>query len=431
MNWKEGKNMQLQTQALHAGYEKDTQRTMAVPMYMSTAFDFGSTDFAASSFNLQQGTDNVYTRVGNPTTAVLEKRFAVLEGGSGALAVSSGMSAIFYSILNVAQAGDNIIVANQLYGGTVTLFSQTLKRLGIEARFFDIHSPDAIEPLIDEQTKCLFFESITNPSIDVPNFDVLIEIANKHNIVTIVDNTVATPMLCQPLLLGVDVVVHSASKYTTGQGLAIGGLIVERQNLAEKIKGNVRYPDFNTPEVSYHGLVFADSVVSGILFTFRARMVLMRDTGAVLSPFNAWLFIQGVETLSLRMKQHSQSALSVAQWLEKHPRVKKVNYPLLESDKSYANAQKYLTKGASGLLSFEVEDFETAKKVLDSVQIFSIVANIGDSKSIINHSASTTHQQLSEQELKKAGVSAGLIRLSVGLEDSDDLIADLKAALDA
>jgi O-acetylhomoserine (thiol)-lyase len=423
--------MQLQTEALHAGYEKDSQRTMAVPMYMSTAFDFGSTDFAASSFNLQQGTDNVYTRVGNPTTAVLEKRFAVLEGGSGALAVSSGMSAIFYSILNVAQAGDNIIVANQLYGGTVTLFSQTLKRLGIEARFFDIHSPDAIEPLVDEHTKCLFFESITNPSIDVPNFDVLIAIANRHNIITIVDNTVATPMLCQPLLLGVDVVVHSASKYTTGQGLAIGGLIVERQNLAEKIKGNIRYPDFNTPEVSYHGLVFADSVVSGILFTFRARMVLMRDTGAVLSPFNAWLFIQGVETLSLRMKQHSQSALSIAQWLEKHPRVKKVNYPLLESDKSYSNAQKYLTKGASGLLSFEVEDFETAKKVLDNVQIFSIVANIGDSKSIINHSASTTHQQLSPEELKKAGVSEGLIRLSVGLEDCDDLIADLNAAFDA
>ncbi len=423
--------MQLQTEALHAGYDKDTQRTMAVPMYMTTAFDFGNTDFAASSFNLQQGTDNVYTRVGNPTTAVLEKRFAVLEGGSGALAVSSGMSAIFYSILNVAQAGDNIIVANQLYGGTVTLFSQTLKRLGIEARFFDIHSSDAIEALVDDHTKCLFFESITNPSIDVPDFDVLISIANKHNILTIVDNTVATPMLCQPLLLGVDVVVHSASKYTTGQGLAIGGVIVERQNLAEKIKGNARYPDFNTPEVSYHGLVFADSVVSGILFTFRARMVLMRDTGAVLSPFNAWLFIQGVETLSLRMKQHSQSALSIAQWLEKHPRVKKVNYPLLTSDKSYSNAQKYLTKGASGLLSFEVEDFETAKKVLDNVEIFSIVANIGDSKSIINHSASTTHQQLSKEELKKAGVSEGLIRLSVGLEDGGDLIADLKAALDA
>ncbi|MDD3596523.1 MAG: O-acetylhomoserine aminocarboxypropyltransferase/cysteine synthase family protein [Sulfuricurvum sp.] len=423
--------MQFQTEALHAGYTKDTQRTMSVPIYMSTAFDFGSADFAASSFNLQQGTDNVYTRVGNPTTGVLEKRFAALEGGSGALAVGSGMSAIFYSILNVAQAGDNIVVANQLYGGTVTLFSQTLKRLGIEARYFDIHSLDTVETLIDEHTKCIFFESITNPSIDVPDFDALIAIANKHSIVTIVDNTVATPVLCQPLLLGVDVAVHSASKYTTGQGLAIGGLIVERKNLADKIKGNPRYPDFNTPEVSYHGLVFADSVVSGILFTFRARMVLMRDTGAVLSPFNAWLFIQGVETLFLRMKQHSQSALSIAQWLEKHPKVKKVNYPLLSSDKSYKNAEKYLTKGASGLLSFEVDDFETAKKVLDSVEIFSIVANIGDSKSIINHSASTTHQQLSKEELKKAGVSEGLIRLSIGLEDCDDLIADLKAALDA
>jgi len=423
--------MQFQTEALHAGYTKDTQRTMSVPIYMSTAFDFGSADFAANSFNLQQGTDNVYTRVGNPTTGVLEKRFAALEGGSGALAVGSGMSAIFYSILNVAQAGDNIVVANQLYGGTVTLFSQTLKRLGIEARYFDIHSLDTVETLIDEHTKCIFFESITNPSIDVPDFDALIAIANKHSIVTIVDNTVATPVLCQPLLLGVDVAVHSASKYTTGQGLAIGGLIVERKNLADKIKGNPRYPDFNTPEVSYHGLVFADSVVSGILFTFRARMVLMRDTGAVLSPFNAWLFIQGVETLSLRMKQHSQSALSIAQWLEKHPKVKKVNYPLLSSDKSYKNAEKYLTKGASGLLSFEVDDFETAKKVLDSVEIFSIVANIGDSKSIINHSASTTHQQLSKEELKKAGVSEGLIRLSIGLEDCDDLIADLKAALDA
>jgi O-acetylhomoserine (thiol)-lyase len=404
---------------------------MAVPIYMSTAFDFGSADFAASSFNLQQGTDHVYTRVGNPTTAILERRFATIEGGSAALAVSSGMSAIFYSILNVAQAGDNIIVANQLYGGTVTLFSQTLKRLGIEARFFDIHSPNAIEALVDDNTKCIFFESITNPSIDVPNFEVLIAIADKHNIITIVDNTVATPILCQPLLLGVDVVVHSASKYTTGQGLAIGGLIVERQNLAEKIKGNFRYPDFNTPEVSYHGLIFADSVVSGILFTFRTRMILMRDTGAVISPFNSWLFIQGIETLSLRMREHSANAMKVAQFLESHPKVKKVNYPLLSTDKSYENAKKYLTKGASGLLSFEVEDFDSAKNILNNVKIFSIVANIGDSKSIINHSASTTHQQLSKDELKKAGVSEGLIRLSVGLESSDDLIADLKAALEA
>lgn len=421
--------MHEQTLALHAGYEKDSQKTMSVPIYMSTAFDFGSADFAASSFNLEQGTDNVYTRVGNPTNAILERRFSEVESGSAALAVASGMAAIFYSILNIAEAGDNIVVANQLYGGTVTLFSQTLKKLGIESRFYNVHEPKSIETLIDENTRCIFFETISNPSIDVPNFDAIIAIANHHGILSIVDNTVATPMLCKPLNLGVDVVVHSASKYTTGQGTAIGGLIVERKDLAEKIKGNSRYPYFNEPEVSYHGLVFADSVVSPVLFTFRARMILLRDTGAVLSPFNAWLFIQGLETLSLRMKQHARSALAIAKWLETQSIVKKVNYPLLQGDKNYMNASQYLKKGASGLLSFEVEDYETAKKILDKVEIFSIVANIGDSKSIINHSASTTHQQLSKEELLKAGVSEGLIRLSVGLEDTDDLIEDLKKAL--
>ena len=421
--------MHEQTLALHAGYEKDKQKTMSVPIYMSTAFDFGSADFAASSFNLEQGTDNVYTRVGNPTNAIFERRFAEVEGGSAALAVASGMAAIFYSILNIAEAGDNIVVANQLYGGTVTLFSQTLKKVGIESRFYDVHAPKTIEGLIDEKTRCIFFETISNPSIDVPDFDAIIEIANKYGLLSIVDNTVATPMLCKPLDLGVDVVVHSASKYTTGQGTAIGGLIVERKNLAEKIKGNSRYPYFNEPEVSYHGLLFADSVVSPVLFTFRARMILLRDTGAVLSPFNSWLFIQGLETLSLRMKQHAQSALEIAKWLQNQSIIKKVNYPLLVGDKNYENASKYLKKGASGLLSFEVEDYETAKKILDGVEIFSIVANIGDSKSIINHSASTTHQQLSKEELIKAGVSEGLIRLSVGLEDTEDLIEDLKKAL--
>jgi O-acetylhomoserine (thiol)-lyase len=423
--------MNQQTNALHAGYEKESQSTMAVPIYMSTAFDFGSADFAASSFNLQQGTDHVYTRVGNPTTAVLERRFAAIEGGSAALAVSSGMSAIFYSILNVAESGDNIVCASQLYGGTLTQFTHTLKRVGIEVRFFDIHDYNQIESMIDDKTKCVFFESITNPSIDVPNFEAIIAIADKHNIITIVDNTVATPILCQPLLLGIDVVVHSASKYTTGQGLAIGGIIVERENLVEKIKGNNRYSHFNEPEISYHGLVFSDSVVSGVLFTFRTRMILLRDTGAVISPFNSWLFIQGIETLSLRMREHSSNAMKVSEFLQSHPKVKKVNYPLLSTDKSYENAKKYLTKGASGLVSFEVEDFTIAKSILDNVKIFSIVANIGDSKSIINHSASTTHQQLSKDELKKAGVSEGLIRLSVGLESADDLIADLKAALEA
>jgi O-acetylhomoserine (thiol)-lyase len=229
--------------------------------------------------------------------------------------------------------------------------------------------------------------------------------------------------------LGADIVVHSASKYTTGQGTAIGGLIVERKELSTKIKDNPRYPHFNTPETSYHGLVFADSVVSPILFTFRARMILLRDTGAVLSPFNAWLFIQGLETLSLRIKEHSKNALAIAEWLETQEIVKNVNYPLLKSDGNYTNASKYLTKGASGLVSFEVENVDVAKKILDKVELFSIVANIGDSKSIINHSASTTHQQLSKEELQKAGVGEGLIRLSIGIEDIDDLIADLEKAL--
>jgi len=421
--------MNDQTNAIHFGYEKETQGTMAVPIYMSTAYDFGSADFAASSFNLEQGTDHVYTRVGNPTTAILERRFAKIEGGSASLAVASGMSAIFYAILNIAQAGDNIIASTQLYGGTITLFTQTLKKLGIETRFFDVNGYDAIESLIDDKTKCIFFETISNPSITVPDFEPIITIANKHGLLTIVDNTVATPYLCKPLKLGCDVVVHSASKYTGGQGLAIGGLIVERENLVEKIKGNSRYNYFNEPETSYHGLVFSDCPASSILFTFRMRMVLMRDTGAVMSPFNAWLFVQGVETLALRIKEHSKNALLIAQFLEKHPKVKKVNYPLLATDKNYVNASKYLQNGASGLLSFEVENLAMAKEILDKVSVFSIVANIGDSKSIINHSASTTHQQLSKEELQKAGINEGLIRLSVGIEDADDLISDLAKAI--
>lgn len=422
--------MKQDTLAIHSEYKKDSQRTMNIPIYMTTAYDFQTTQFAASSFKLEQGTDNVYSRVGNPTNAILERRISQIEGGSGALATSSGMSAIFYSILNIAQSGDNIIASNQLYGGTITLFTQTLKKLGIETRFFDIDKIEDIEKLIDENSKCIFFETISNPSIDLPDFEDIIEISNKHNILTIVDNTVATPILCQPLLLGVDIVVHSASKYITGQGTAIGGLIVERNNLVEKIRNNIRYKYFNEPEPSYQGLVFSDCPASAILFTFRARMILLRDTGGCLSPFNAWIFIQGLETLSLRIKKHSDNALQIAQWLEKQDIVKKVNYLLLKSNKNYNLAKKYFKSGASGLVSFEVEDYESAKSILDNVKIFSIVANIGDSKSIINHSASTTHQQLSTEELKKAGISQGLIRLSIGIEDVDDLVADLKQAFE-
>jgi O-acetylhomoserine (thiol)-lyase len=420
--------MEKETLAIHSAYNKAVQGTMAVPIYQTTAYNFGTPEFAASSFNLEQGTDHVYTRVGNPTTAIFEKRFAELENGSGGLATSSGMSAIFYSILNVADSGDNILASYQLYGGTITLFSHTLKRLGIETRFFDVENPQDIEKLIDSKTKAIFFESISNPSITVADISKIVEIADKYNIISIVDNTVATPILCNPLNFGIDVVIHSASKYTTGQGLAIGGIVIERKNLVQKIKNNERYSHFNKADESYHGLIYSNPPVDGILFTFRMRMALLRDIGAVLSPFNSWIFIQGIETLSLRMRQHSENALSVAQFLETNSNVKKVNYPKLNSSKYKNIADKYLKNG-SGLLSFEVESYEKAKEIVSKVKIFSIVANIGDSKSIITHPASTTHQQLSANELKKAGVSVGLIRLSVGLENSIDLINDLKEAM--
>ncbi|MRI58771.1 MAG: O-acetylhomoserine aminocarboxypropyltransferase [Epsilonproteobacteria bacterium] len=418
--------MRKETIALHAGYEKDEQKTMAVPLYMTTAYAFDSAEHAANLFALKE-LGNIYTRIGNPTTDVFEKRFAALEGGEAALATASGMSAITYSVLNLCEAGDNIVAANQLYGGTVTLFTHTLKRLGIEARMFDVHEPERIEELIDEKTKLIFFESITNPSIDVPDFEKIVQIANRHGILTIVDNTVATPMLCNPIEHGVDVVVHSTSKYTTGQGLALGGIIVEAKSARKKIEGNDRYAHFNEPDPSYHGLIYTDTPFPP--FILRARLSLLRDMGAAPSPFNSWLFIQGLEHLSLRMRQHSQSALEIAKWLQKHPKVKKVNYPLLEGDKNYQNARKYLKGGASGLLSFEVESFDEAKRIADSVQIFSRVVNIGDSKSIITHPASTTHQQLSHEELLAAGVSEGLIRLSIGLEAVEDLIADLQRAI--
>ncbi len=418
--------MHEQTLAIHAGYEKDAQGTMAVPIYMSTAYEFRDTEHAANLFALKE-LGNIYTRLMNPTTDVFEKRFAALEGGVAAIGTASGMAAIFYAIANVAEAGDNIIVAKQVYGGTTTLTGHTIKRFGIETRYFDVRNPSEIEALVDEKTKIILFESITNPSIDVADFDAIVAIAEKYNILTCVDNTVATPMLCKPLELGCDLSVHSASKYTTGQGLAIGGVIVERENLVEKIKGNARYAHFNEPDESYHGLVYSDLPLP--LFTLRVRLALLRDLGAAPSPFNSWLYIQGLETLPLRMRQHSSSALAIAEFLEAHPKVGKVNYPGLKSDANYELGQKYFKGGHSGLLSFEVADKETAQKIADSTDIFSLVVNIGDSKSIITHPASTTHQQLSAQELIEAGVPGGLVRLSVGLEDTQDLIDDLAKAL--
>ena len=396
--------MHEQTLAIHAGYDKDAMGTMAVPIYQTTAYEFRDTEHAANLFALKE-LGNIYTRLMNPTTDVFEKRFNALEQGGGAVGTASGMAAIFYAIANVAEAGDNIIVARQVYGGTSTLTGHTIKRFGIETRYFDI----------------------TNPSIDVADFDAIVAIAEKHNILTCVDNTVATPIFCKPLALGCDIVVHSASKYTTGQGLAIGGIIVERENLVEKIKDNPRYAHFNEPDESYHGLIYSDLPLP--LFTLRVRLALLRDLGATPSPFNSWLYIQGIETLPLRMKQHASSTLTIAKYLESHPKVKRVNYPGLESNANYALAQKYFPKGQSGLLSFEVETLEEAQAIADKTEIFKVVVNIGDSKSIITHPASTTHQQLSEQELIDAGIPAGLIRLSVGLEDTEDLMADLEKAL--
>jgi len=418
--------MNEQTLAIHAGYEKDSMGTMAVPIYQTTAYEFRDTEHAANLFELKE-LGNIYTRLMNPTTDVFEKRFAALEHGVAAIGTASGMSAIFYAIANVAEAGDNIIVAKQVYGGTTTLTGHTIKRFGIETRYFDVNNPSEIEKLVNEKTKIILFESITNPSIDVSDFDAIVAIAKKYNIITCVDNTVATPIFCKPLNLGCDIVVHSASKYTTGQGLALGGVVVERENLVELIKDNPRYAHFNEPDASYHGLIYSDLPLP--LFTLRIRLSLLRDLGAAPSPFNSWLYIQGLETLPLRMRQHAESALKVAQYLESHPKVKSVNYPGLKSNKNYTLAQKYFPKGQSGLLSFEVSDKQEAQAIADSTEIFKVVVNIGDSKSIITHPASTTHQQLSETELIDAGIPAGLIRLSIGLEDSEDLIADLEKAL--
>ena len=418
--------MRKETIALHHGYEKDAQGTMAVPIYMSTAYEFRDSEHAANLFALKE-LGNIYTRLMNPTSAVFEKRFAELEGGVAAIATASGMSAIFSCIVNLCEAGDNILVANAVYGGTSTLTDHTIKRFGIETRKFDVTDPSNLEDLIDEKTKLILFESLSNPNLQIADFDTITSVANKHNIITVVDNTVATPMLCNPIKLGCDIVVHSTSKYTTGQGLALGGIIIDSPSSGEKIKGNSRYNHFNEPDASYHGLVYSELPFPP--FIMRILLSVLRDLGAAPSPFNSWLMIQGLETLSLRMKQHSTTALKVAEFLESHSIVKKVNYPGLKSDTNNQRAEKYLSGGFSGLLSFEVESLEEAKRIVDNIDIFSVVVNIGDSKSLIVHPASTTHQQLSLEELNEANISEGLIRLSIGLENADDLIEALTKAL--
>ncbi len=419
--------MNQETLALHYGYDKQQFGTMSVPVYQTTAYDFGSAETAANRFALRE-LGPIYTRLNNPTTDVLESRIAALEGGEAAIATASGQAAIFFAIANLAEVGDNIIVAKKIYGGATTLLTHTIKRFGISAKVFDSDNADDLEALIDDKTKAIFFESLSNPQIAIPNIEKIVAVAQKYNIITVCDNTVATPILFQPLLHGIDVSVHSASKYISGQGTALGGLIIEAKGLNAKLIDNPRYAHFNEPDESYHGLVYA--TLPFPIFSLRIRLSLIRDIGATISPYNSWLLIQGLETLPLRIKEHSRNAYKVASFLKKHPKVKSVAYPALESDPLHERAKKYFKDGlTSGLLSFEVEDFESAKHVLNTTKLFSVVVNIGDSKSIITHPASTTHQQLSHDELEKAGIKEGVIRLSIGLENANDLIEDLTIAL--
>ena len=422
-------NFNKETLALHGSYNFDTQRSISVPIYQNTAYNFENLDQAAARFNLQE-LGNIYSRIGNPTSDVLGQRLANVEGGAFGIPVSSGMAACFYTLVNLASSGDNVAYSNKIYGGTQTLISHTLKNFGIEAREFDIDDLDSLEKVIDQNTKAIFFESLSNPQIAIADIEKITQIAKKHKIATICDNTVATPFLLQPFKHGVDIIVHSLSKYVSGQGSALGGALIERKDLNDLLKNNDRYKTFNTPDPSYHGLNL--NTLDLPIFSIRIIITWLRDLGASLAPQNAWLLLQGLETLAVRIEKHSQNAEKVANFLNSHPDIKGVNYPTLASNAYHNLFKKYFDKKlASGLLSFEARDYEHARRICDKTQLFLLAANLGDSKSLIIHPASTTHSQLSEEELQKAGIKKTTVRLSIGLENSDDLIADLKQAIES
>ncbi|HEP3224464.1 TPA: O-acetylhomoserine aminocarboxypropyltransferase/cysteine synthase [Campylobacter jejuni] len=422
-------NFNKETLALHGAYNFDTQRSISVPIYQNTAYNFENLDQAAARFNLQE-LGNIYSRLSNPTSDVLGQRLANVEGGAFGIPVASGMAACFYALINLASSGDNVAYSNKIYGGTQTLISHTLKNFGIEAREFDIDDLDSLEKVIDQNTKAIFFESLSNPQIAIADIEKISQIAKKHKIVSICDNTVATPFLLQPFKHGVDVIVYSLSKYVSGQGSALGGALIERKDLNDLLKNNDRYKAFNTPDPSYHGLNL--NTLDLPIFSIRVIITWLRDLGASLAPQNAWLLLQGLETLAVRIEKHSQNAEKVANFLNSHPDIKGVNYPTLASNAYHNLFKKYFDKNfASGFLSFEAKDYEHARRICDKTQLFLLAANLGDSKSLIIHPASTTHSQLSEEELQKAGITKATIRLSIGLENSDDLIADLKQAIES
>jgi O-acetylhomoserine (thiol)-lyase len=427
--------MKLETLAVHAGYSPDpTTRAVAVPVYQTVAYAFDNAQHGADLFDLKVP-GNIYTRIMNPTQDVLEKRVAALEGGIAALAVASGMSAITYAIQTIAEAGDNFITASQLYGGTYNLFAHTLPQMGIEARFADAREPETFAALIDERTKAIFCESVGNPLGNVTDIGKLANIAHAHGIPLIVDNTVPSPYLCRPFEHGADIVVHALTKYLGGHGNSMGGAIVDSGKFPWA-SHKERFKRLNEPDVSYHGVVYTEAL-GPAAYIGRARVVPLRNMGAAISPMNAFLILQGIETLALRMDRICENTLAVAKHLKAHPKVGWVNYAGLPDHPDHALVQKYMDGKASGILSFGLKNVDKADpraagaRVLDAMQLFTRLVNIGDAKSLVTHPASTTHRQLDPEELAKAGVSEDMLRLSLGIEHIDDLIADLDQALEA
>lgn len=422
--------MRLETLALHHGYSAEaTTRAAAVPIYQTTSFTFRDTQHGADLFDLKEE-GNIYSRIMNPTNAVLEQRLAAIEGGVGALAVASGMAAINYTIQTITAAGDNIVSISQLYGGTYNFFAHSLPQQGIDVRFADADDFAGIAALIDDKTKLLFCESIGNPAGNVVDIQRLAEIAHAHGIPLVVDNTVPTPVLCKPIEFGADIVVHALTKYIGGHGTTIGGIIIDSGKFPWADYPE-KFPQLNKPDPSYHGVVYTEAL-GPAAFIGRARVVPLRNTGSALSAQSAFNFLQGLETLALRLERHCENSQRVAEYLQQHPAVESVNYAGLPTDKHHALAQKITQGKASGILSFTVKGgHEAAVKFIDSLQLFLRLVNIGDAKSLACHPASTTHRQLSPAELAKAGVSPSLVRLSIGIEHIDDIIADLEQALTA
>ncbi len=416
------------TLALHAGQEPDPATgARAVPIFQSTSFVLGDTDRASRLFSLEE-VGNVYTRIMNPTQTAFEERLAALEGGVGALATASGQAAITYAILNIAEAGDEIVSSSTLYGGTYNLFNHTLPKLGIKVTFVDPSDPDNFRKAINGRTRAVYGEIIGNPRLDVLDIEQVARVAHDNALPLIVDNTFATPYLCHPIDWGADIVVHSATKFIGGHGTSIGGAIVDSGRFDWN---NGLFPGIAEPDPSYHGISYVDSFENAA-YIIKARVTLLRDTGASISPFNSFLFLQGLETLSLRMDRHTGNALDVALYLKEHPRVSWVNYPGLPDSPSYALASKYLPGGAGSILTFGVKGGDSAARAcIDNLTLFSHLANVGDAKSLVIHPASTTHQQLNREQQHASGVTEDLVRLSIGLEDPDDLIYDLERGLAA